>query len=386
MGRVTFQDSKVIRRVNQSFVATWRNVHPGYRVEHLEGARFEEVKRIPNGQASENVVTLFCTAGGELLHVVPGHWKPKDYLKEIDFALSVARAVARAGPDAEARRKAVIDMHRARLARLDRTWGGGALGRMVIESAQRRQIDAPLRRASEVRGVEEYALQPVTDRLAQKLQRLQQAVQQRQREGQDVRPIAELMQGFEPLVRSGRIREAEARVDRSLGLLGKKFVPDDAILTPPMKAFSPTDLPESIRRKMARASVLAEAWKREGKDLTPVARVMNALDPLLRQGRFQEAESVLDRGLQLMGGSSERADAPPESPTAEPAWLSSPAPNRLTVDALKAEIDALRAPGVAWRETVWKSCLLDGLKESRSKGKPVLLWVFIDRPADDRRC
>jgi hypothetical protein len=54
--------------------------------------------------------------------------------------------------------------------------------------------------------------------------------------------------------------------------------------------------------------------------------------------------------------------------------------------ALRAEIEALKAPRVAWREIPWKPCLLDGLKESRGQGKPVLLWVFIDRPADDARC
>ena len=57
-----------------------------------------------------------------------------------------------------------------------------------------------------------------------------------------------------------------------------------------------------------------------------------------------------------------------------------------TPQALKAEIEALKADKVAWREIQWKSCLLEGLKESREKKKPVLLWVFIDRPADDRRC
>ena len=39
-----------------------------------------------------------------------------------------------------------------------------------------------------------------------------------------------------------------------------------------------------------------------------------------------------------------------------------------------------------WREIAWKSCLLEGLKESRAQKKPVLLWVFIDRPIDDARC
>ena len=57
-----------------------------------------------------------------------------------------------------------------------------------------------------------------------------------------------------------------------------------------------------------------------------------------------------------------------------------------TPEALKAEIETLKAAKVAWREIAWKSCLIEGLKESREKKKPVLLWVFIDRPIDDARC
>ena len=57
-----------------------------------------------------------------------------------------------------------------------------------------------------------------------------------------------------------------------------------------------------------------------------------------------------------------------------------------TPEALKAEIEALKVAKVAWREIAWKSCLIEGLKESREKKKPVLLWVFIDRPCDDARC
>jgi hypothetical protein len=57
-----------------------------------------------------------------------------------------------------------------------------------------------------------------------------------------------------------------------------------------------------------------------------------------------------------------------------------------TPEALQTEVDALKAPHVAWRGIAWKSCLLEGLRESREKKKPVLLWVFIDRPVDDARC
>ncbi len=54
--------------------------------------------------------------------------------------------------------------------------------------------------------------------------------------------------------------------------------------------------------------------------------------------------------------------------------------------SLEAEIIAMKAPKVAWRNIAWKSCLLDGLKESQETKKPVLLWIFIDRPIDDARC
>lgn len=55
-------------------------------------------------------------------------------------------------------------------------------------------------------------------------------------------------------------------------------------------------------------------------------------------------------------------------------------------ESLLAEIEALQAPKVAWRGIAWKTCLLEGLKESRARKKPVLLWAFIDRPIDDARC
>ena len=57
-----------------------------------------------------------------------------------------------------------------------------------------------------------------------------------------------------------------------------------------------------------------------------------------------------------------------------------------TLDSLKSDIVALKAAQVIWREIAWKSCLLEGLQESRRTNKPALLWVFIDRPTDDARC
>lgn len=58
----------------------------------------------------------------------------------------------------------------------------------------------------------------------------------------------------------------------------------------------------------------------------------------------------------------------------------------LTPDALQTQIEGLKAAKPAWREIRWKTCLIEGLKESREQKKPVLLWIFIDRPIDDARC
>ncbi len=54
--------------------------------------------------------------------------------------------------------------------------------------------------------------------------------------------------------------------------------------------------------------------------------------------------------------------------------------------ALQAEVDALKKKDVAWRKIQWKTCLLEGLKASRAQKKPLMLWIFIDRPIDDERC
>ncbi len=57
-----------------------------------------------------------------------------------------------------------------------------------------------------------------------------------------------------------------------------------------------------------------------------------------------------------------------------------------TADQVRAEVERLRKTDVAWREVQWRTCLLDGLQESQRTGKPLMLWIFIDRPIDDERC
>ncbi|HZO92077.1 MAG TPA: hypothetical protein VFB38_27410 [Chthonomonadaceae bacterium] len=55
-----------------------------------------------------------------------------------------------------------------------------------------------------------------------------------------------------------------------------------------------------------------------------------------------------------------------------------------TPEALKQKIEAMRPARHVWREIQWKTCLLEGLQEARARNKPVLLWVFIHHPNDER--
>ena len=57
-----------------------------------------------------------------------------------------------------------------------------------------------------------------------------------------------------------------------------------------------------------------------------------------------------------------------------------------TRQQLLTRVESLQAKDVAWRSIPWKTCLLEGIRESRRQHKPIVLWIFIDRPIDDERC
>ena len=59
---------------------------------------------------------------------------------------------------------------------------------------------------------------------------------------------------------------------------------------------------------------------------------------------------------------------------------------RKSFAALQSEVHSLKVEKVAWRKIQWKTCLLEGLNASREQKKPLMLWIFIDRPIDDERC
>ena len=63
-----------------------------------------------------------------------------------------------------------------------------------------------------------------------------------------------------------------------------------------------------------------------------------------------------------------------------------PARQTKSREQLSADVESLHVEEVAWRKIPWKTCLLDGIRESRRQHKPIMLWIFIDRPIDDERC
>jgi hypothetical protein len=67
---------------------------------------------------------------------------------------------------------------------------------------------------------------------------------------------------------------------------------------------------------------------------------------------------------------------------AEPA--SSPANKARSPAALRAEIENLKPANHVWRAISWKTCPLEALKESRERKRPVIAWVFLGIPSDER--
>jgi hypothetical protein len=55
-----------------------------------------------------------------------------------------------------------------------------------------------------------------------------------------------------------------------------------------------------------------------------------------------------------------------------------------TPDALRDQIEAMRPAKHIWRAIDWKTCPLEALKAARGQKKPIIAWVFLGVPTDER--
>lgn len=61
-----------------------------------------------------------------------------------------------------------------------------------------------------------------------------------------------------------------------------------------------------------------------------------------------------------------------------------PAGRAKSPQALQAEIEALKPAKHVWRAIAWKTCPLEALKAAREQKKPLITWVFLGTPTDER--
>ena len=86
--------------------------------------------------------------------------------------------------------------------------------------------------------------------------------------------------------------------------LRKKLTEDQrtklAQLRPQQPQAGPGGVPQAIRDKMERVKAAANKWQGEGRDVAPVAQIMQQFEATMRAGKPQEAEAVLDQALKIL--------------------------------------------------------------------------------------
>jgi len=59
--------------------------------------------------------------------------------------------------------------------------------------------------------------------------------------------------------------------------------------------------PASLQAKMQKVQAAVQRWQEQNRDLSPVGQIMQELQPLMQEGKFEEAEAKLDRTLKVLG-------------------------------------------------------------------------------------
>jgi len=146
-------------------------------------------------------------------------------------------------------------------------------------------------------------------RIQRRMVELSDAMQRVKEAGRDPAPlVAEHLRAFEADSKAGRLREAEADLDRAFGALGAPAAPVVAM-----------SAQERIRRLGDEVGAQAERWRAMGNDPGPaVGPILQEVDRCLRAGDVRGAERRLEEARAALA-----AGPPPSSgrPTLPPAAL-----------------------------------------------------------------
>jgi len=127
MGRVTFQTPSVKALLKQHVVTTHTDAAPGFSGTPLKKGTTDFAPQFaawwPSGTADSNVMTLFTTSDGLVLHMLRGYVRPAEFEGELRWVLQLADEVRAAGDSLVRREDVIRRRHEARLAQLRGRFG-----------------------------------------------------------------------------------------------------------------------------------------------------------------------------------------------------------------------------------------------------------------------
>lgn len=92
-----------------------------------------------------------------------------------------------------------------------------------------------------------------------------------------------------------------------LGLKNKLSAEQQAKLQEIKKRqFNPEGPPAAIVEKLQKVQAGVQKWQDEGRDPSPVAELMQGFEPLMKEGKLEEAQGLLDKALKILGGEEKK--------------------------------------------------------------------------------